>query len=102
MGYVGNLKGPRKSIIVSNLGPEYFGITVKQLEDEIEIYEEEERGETIDPVYIDKKGRIYLIFDAPRNKTQKYYLDLHGYKLKGEILTHINISMVKKLRSLFE
>ena len=43
MSYVGNLNRPKKSEIVSHLGPDYFGITVEQLEDEIQIYIDEER-----------------------------------------------------------
>ena len=86
MGYVGNRNGPRKSIIVDNLGPSYFGITAKQLEDEIEIYKDEEWRGDIDPVYIDKDRRPYLLFNAPGNKTQKFYLDEYGYKLRGKVL----------------
>lgn len=29
MAFLGNLDGPRESIIVSNLGHEYFGITLE-------------------------------------------------------------------------
>jgi hypothetical protein len=90
MGYVGNLQGPRKSIIFGSLGPEYFGITTEQLEIDIRDNEDEENNKTIDPVYIDKNGRFYLIFNAPRSKTQKYYLDEHGYKLRGKVLVLID------------
>jgi len=50
-------------------------------------YEYEESKGTIDPVYIDRKGRLYLLFNVPGSKNQKYQLDEHGYKLKGKVLT---------------
>lgn len=84
MGYVGNRNGPCKSVIVDNLGLDYFGITAEQLETEIEIYKDEEWHGDIDLVYVDKDRRPYLLFNAPGNKTQKFYLDEYGYKLKGK------------------
>jgi len=90
MGYVGNKQGPRKSLIVANLGPTYFGITAEQLKAEIQIYKDEEWHKEIDPVYIDENRRPYLLFNAPGNKTQRYYLDDHGYRLKGKVLALIN------------
>lgn len=91
MGYIGNTKGPQKSVIVKKLGASYFGITDEDLEDEIQIYKDEEFLKEIDPVYLDKNRKPYLIFNAPRNKTQKYYLGEHGYKLKGKILAWITL-----------
>ena len=57
-----------------------------QLEDEIEIYRDEEACGIVDPVFVDANGRYYLIFNAPGGKTRHYYLDEHGYELTGEIL----------------
>lgn len=91
MGYIGNTKGPRKSVIAKKLGAGYFGITDDELEDEIQIYKDEESLMEIDPVYLDKNRKPYLIFNAPGKKTQKYYLDEYGYKLKGKILAWITL-----------
>lgn len=87
MSYVGNLNGPKKSEIVSHLGPDYFDITVEQLEDEIQIYIDEERQNEVDPVHIDDNGQPYLFFRAPRQQKQKFYLEKAGYKLYGQVKT---------------
>ncbi len=87
MGYVGNKAGPRKSIIVDKLGPQYFGISPQDLEVEIEGYQDEEFRSVVDPVRVDDQGRYYLVFYAPGGKTQRFYLDENGYKLDGDIVT---------------
>ncbi|MEK0336282.1 MAG: hypothetical protein QQN41_02485 [Nitrosopumilus sp.] len=90
MSYAGNLKGPRKSEIVSKLGADYFGITLQVLQNEIlELeYEEEEVTLGVDPVHVDEKGQPYLEFLAPGKRIQRYYLEENGYKLEGEIKTY--------------
>ena len=87
MGFVGNKRGPRKSLIVDKLGPKYFGIAPEQLEEEIEKYQDEETSGIVDPVGVDSKGRYYLIFYAPGGKTQRFYLKDNGYHLEGDVLT---------------
>lgn len=90
MGFVGNKGGPRKSVIASQLGAAYFGISESELAEEIEIYIEEEYHGEIDPVRIDEEGRVYLIFYGPEKKLQNFYLDTAGYNLKGTIKAIIN------------
>ncbi len=87
MGYVGNKAGPKKSIIVDKLGPQYFGISPQDLEVEIEDYQNEESRGVVNPVCVDDQGRYYLVFFAPGRKTQRFYLDENGCKLDGDILT---------------
>lgn len=77
--------GPKKSEIVSKLGPSYFGISLQELKTEVDYYlEDEARGE-VDPVYVDGYGRFYLIFKAPGGRTQKFYLIEHGYEIGGKL-----------------
>ncbi len=85
MGYLGNRNGPAKSEIVSRLGNAYFGISDLELAEEIEIYLEEEGNGEVDPVRIDDSGRLFIVFRAPGNKLQRFYLDEFGYKLTGRI-----------------
>jgi len=90
MGYVGNLKGPAKSEIVARLGKGYFGISELELAQELEVYFEEEGAGEIDPVHIDTNGKLFLIFYAPHNKIQRFYLDEYGYSLHGKVNAIIN------------
>jgi len=39
---LGNLNGPKESVIVQTLGHEYFGITPAQLPADVELWEESE------------------------------------------------------------
>lgn len=88
MGFIGNQNGPRKSEIVLKLGYKYFGITPEELNEEINLYlEEENRGE-VDPVYVDNNDKPYILFYAPTKRVQKFFLEEHGYFLEGNILTH--------------
>ena len=89
MGFVGNKRGPRKSVIVDKLGPEYFDISPEELEVEIQDYKDEEFRGVVDPVYVDARGLYYLVFFAPGGKTQKFYLKENGYELDGDILIEV-------------
>lgn len=62
MAFLGNLHGPRKSEIVEKLGPEYFGIDWKRIENDIEWYKDSERRGEIVPVHVDKEGKPYIVF----------------------------------------
>lgn len=90
MGFVGNKNGPRKSEIVAKLGNHYFGISKTALAEEIEIYLEEERSGEVDPIHVDKNNRPYLNFIGPGKRTQKFYLEEHGYNLHGKTRAIIN------------
>lgn len=57
MSFVGNTKGPRKSEIVQNLGPDNFGISMEQLNVEIQLY------------------RDFIKFNAPNRNVQRSYLE---------------------------
>jgi len=86
MAFVGNRTGPRKSEILSRLGPEYFGITGDELEYEIEQCRQDERDGVVDCVFVDSNSRRYLEFYAPGGAIQIFYLDEHGYALEGDVL----------------
>jgi hypothetical protein len=60
MSFVGNREGPKKSEIVQKLGPDYFGISMEELEVEIQLYLDDEFNGIVDPVYVDKEGRHLL------------------------------------------
>lgn len=85
MSFVGNRKGPRKSKIVQKLGPDYFGISMGELETEIQLYRDDEYNGLVDPVYVDKEGRHFIEFNAPNGRTQRFYLEENGYHLEGRI-----------------
>jgi len=85
MSFVGNREGPRKSEIVRKLGPDYFGISREELEDEIQLYRDDEFNDIVDPVCVDKEGRHFIKFDAPNGNIQRFYLEENGYRLKGDI-----------------
>ncbi|MCK4295913.1 MAG: hypothetical protein KAW56_11225 [Candidatus Marinimicrobia bacterium] len=87
MSFVGNINGPKKSKIVAMLGHEYFGITLDELNIEIQIYENEESQGEVDPVYVDRSGKFFLLFNAPWGKTQRFYLKDHSYKLSGKVFS---------------
>jgi phosphoglucomutase len=85
MSFVGNKKGPRKSQIVQKLGPDYFGISTAELQVEIDLYLDDERDGIVDPVYVDKQGRHFIVFNAPNGGTQRFYLEENGYYFEGKI-----------------
>lgn len=62
MAYLGNRKGPRESEIVQRLGNEYFGITPAQLASDIDMFEDSERRNEVQPVCLDEQGRPYVVF----------------------------------------
>ncbi len=85
MAFVGNRKGPRKSEIVQKLGPDYFGISMEELEAEIQLYRDDEFNDLVDPVYVDKEGCHFIVLNAPNGGVQRFYLEENGYHLKGSI-----------------
>lgn len=86
MSFVGNRRGPRKSEIVQKLGPDYFGISMEELEAEIQRYRNDEYNDLVDPVSVDKEGRHFLKFNAPNTDLpQRFYLEENGYYLEGDI-----------------
>ena len=85
MSFVGNRRGPRKSEIVQKLGPDYFGISMEELEVEIQLYRGDEFNGLVDPVYVDKDGRHFIKFNAPNGSIQRFYLEENGYYLEGSI-----------------
>ena len=74
MGFVGNVNGPRKSVVVAKLGHDYFSISSEELTLEMEDYKNDEFRGVVDPVYLDEHGRHYLRFYAPGGGTQRFYL----------------------------
>ena len=85
MSFVGNTKGPRKSEITQKLGPDYFGISMEELEVEIQLYRDDESNGLVDPVYVDKDRRHFIKFNAPNGNIQRFYLEENGYYLEGRI-----------------
>jgi len=85
MSFVGNKNGPRKSEIVEKLGPDYFGISMEQLEVELQLYRDDEFNGVVDPVYMDKEGRHFINFKSPSGDVQRFYLEDNGYYIKGEV-----------------
>ena len=85
MSFVGNRKGPRKSEIVQKLGPDYFGISMEELEAEIQLYRDDEFHGLVDPVYVDKNRGHFLKFNAPYGGIQRFYLEENDYFLEGII-----------------
>ena len=85
MSFVGNRKGPRKSEIVQKLGADYFGISMEQLETEIQLYRDDEYNDIVDSVYVDKEGRYFIKFNAPDAGVKRFYLEENGYHLEGDV-----------------
>jgi len=85
MSFVANKKGPRKSEIVQKLGPDYFGISMEELMAEVQLYQDDEFNELVDPVYVDKDRRHFIRFNAPHGGIQEFYLEENGYYLEGNI-----------------
>lgn len=85
MSFVGNKKGPRKSEIVQKLGPQYFGVSMGELDIEIQLYRDDKFNGEVDPVYVDKNGRHFIEFNAPHGGVQRFYLEENGYRLEGDI-----------------
>ncbi|MCK4626919.1 MAG: hypothetical protein KAV00_16525 [Phycisphaerae bacterium] len=85
MSFIGNKAGPRKSDIVLTLGPEHFGISDEQLAAKVKLYQDDEAHGLVDPVHVDRKGRHFIVFDAPNGGFQKFYLEENGYCLQGSI-----------------
>ncbi len=90
MGYVENTDGPKKLEFVKKLGPNYFGISENEFAEELQTFLDEEMSGVIDAVHLDPRQRPFLISSASGGKTQKFYLDSFGYKLKGTIKAIIN------------
>ena len=87
MAYLGNINGPRESLILVKLGYHYFGITPEQLSSDIEWHEYAERRGEIQPVHVDEEGKPYIIFSRPNNQTSRYYLEENSWVLEGDIKT---------------
>ena len=85
MSFLGNKKGPRESEIIEKLGPDYFGISWAELENEISHQRANESREEIVPVMIDSSGEPYIVFSSPNKQTQRFYLRKEGYKLRGKV-----------------
>ena len=64
----GNKKMPLKSLIISNLGSSYCGVTAEELQAELDIYEVEETKGEVDPVCDDRNSRHDLLLNALGNK----------------------------------
>lgn len=87
MAYFGKKhKNLKKSILVEELGFEYFGITYEQWLQDIHDYKKDEEDCIIDPVYLDENGKYYLEFLTPQRSIQRYYLDKYKELLVGNIL----------------
>jgi len=85
MAFVGNKNGPRKSEIVSALGPQHLGISDEQLLRDIGDHEDDERRGVADAVFVNRQGRHFVKFNAPGGRTQRFYPERHGCVLAGEI-----------------
>lgn len=57
---------------------------------EVDLYIEQESCGGVDPVRLDETERPYVIFYAPSNTTQQFYLDEFGYRLSGKAKAAIN------------
>lgn len=85
MGFVGNTEGPRKSEIVQKLGPDYFDISIEELNVEIQLYRDDEFNGLVDPVYVDQDGHHLIKFNAPNGNVQKFFIEENGYYFEGNI-----------------
>ncbi len=86
MSFLGNLNGPKESEIIEKLGPDFFGITWEQLENEISHNKYAESRNEVVPVRIDDTGEPYILFSSPDKKVQRFYLRKEGYKLRSTVL----------------
>ena len=89
MACLGNLNGPKESVIVQTLGHEYFDITPTQLAADVELWEESERELRVVPVYLDELGRPHIVFSRRNFRTERYYLHENGWRLGGDIETKV-------------
>ena len=89
MAFIGNRTGPRESEIVDKLGCSYFGITPAQLEYDIELWQESERGRAVEvrAVHVDENGQPYIYLTQANGVKGRFYLEEHGYYLRGSIKT---------------
>jgi hypothetical protein len=87
MAYLGNIDGPRESLIIEKLGYNYFGITPQQLESDIEWHKDSERRGEVQTVHVNEEGKPYIIFSRPNNQTSRYYLEDNDWVLVGDIVT---------------
>ena len=85
MAYLGNLKGPRESVILDELGPQYFGVSPAQLEEDIDYHHFAESRSEVVPIHVDENGRAYIKFSTPNGPIQ-FYLE-NKYSLEGDIET---------------
>lgn len=85
MSYLGNKNGPRESEMIERLGPDYFGITLEALENEILHSRVAESREEVVPVRIDENGQPFVLFSSPDKKGQRFYLLREGYVLQGMV-----------------
>jgi hypothetical protein len=70
MACLGSIKGPRKSLILQQLGHPYFGITPSQLGADIGHHYAEQRGE-VQPVSRDEEGRPCILLSKKRGPDRK-------------------------------
>jgi hypothetical protein len=87
MAFLGSTNGPRESEIVQRLGHTYFGISPSELEDDISAYEDSERRNEVQPVFLDPLGLAYVKFAHAGLQPQRFYLSEHGYSLGPGVLT---------------
>ena len=85
MSFVCNMKGPRKSEIVQKPGSDYFGISIEELEIEIQLYRDDRFNDLVDPVYGDKNGRDFMKFNAPEGNVCSFYFEENGYYLRDRV-----------------
>lgn len=85
MSFLGNLNGPKESEIIEKLGPDYFGITWEQLENEISHNRYAESRKEVVPVRIDDAGELYILFSSLDKRGQRFYLNREGYQLHGKV-----------------
>lgn len=85
MAYLGNLKGPRESVILDELGPGYFRVSPAQLEEDINYHQFAESRSEVVPVHVDEIGRGYIKFSTPDGPI-RFYLE-GKYNLEGDIDT---------------
>ncbi len=89
MACLGNLNGPKESVIVQTLGHEYFDITPTQLAADVELWEESERELRVAPVYLDDLGRPHIVFSRRNFRPERYYLHEDAWRLGGDIETKV-------------
>lgn len=87
MAFLGSIDGPRESEIVQRLGHSYFGISPDELEDDIAMYEDSERRNEVQPVFLDPLGLAYIRLSGAGLQARRFYFSQHGYSLGPDILT---------------